>query len=303
MNPSGGTGAAPGDRAPLVWRAGTKTFDLSRGAIVMGVLNATPDSFSDGGECPSPEAIAERGARMVADGAAILDVGGESTRPGATPVPVEEELRRVVPAIRALRRAGVEAAISIDTYKPEVARAALDAGADVVNDVTALRGMDGSGETARVVAERGAGAALMHMLGEPLAMQNDPRYGDVVAEVAAFLRERVEAAVAEGIPRENIAVDPGIGFGKTFEHNLAILRAVPAFAAIGRPVLIGASRKMFLRTILGVKSSRAPEDRDALADGTAAVCATCVAAGASIVRVHDVARVARAVRVANALRG
>jgi dihydropteroate synthase len=254
----------------------------------MGVLNVTPDSFSDGGEWFDFEAAVAHGREMVAEGAAILDVGGESTRPGADPVPREEELRRVVPVVDAL--AGT-ATLSVDTSKVAVARAALDAGAAYVNDVTAFRAEP---DMAALVAERGCECCLMHMLGEPRTMQDDPRYDDVVDDIKAFLSERVAFAVGEGVAEERIAVDPGIGFGKTIEHNLELLRRLDEIAALGFEVVIGTSRKSFLGKLTGRED---PHDR------VAATLATTVLAlerGATVFRVHDVAQTADALKVAAA---
>jgi dihydropteroate synthase len=261
-----------------------------RGALV-GVLNVTPDSFSDGGDHAGLEAAIAHGRRLAAEGAAIVDVGGESTRPGAEHVPAELELARVLPVIEVLVAEGI--AVSVDTSKAAVARAALDAGAVLVNDVTALRG---DPEMASVVAGSGADLCLMHMLGEPRTMQDDPRYDDVVAEVEGFLAERADAAVAAGIPRERIALDPGIGFGKTLAHNLALLRALPRLARVG-PLLLGVSRKRFLGTLSG---------REIAADRVAASVAValyCYRGGAHLLRVHDVAATADALAVERALEG
>jgi dihydropteroate synthase len=245
---------------------------------LMGVINVTPDSFSDGGSFLEADAAIAQGRRLAGEGADLLDVGGESTRPGADPVDAEEELRRVLPVIDALARDGA-ATVSIDTSKLAVAEAALDAGARYVNDVTAFRVAP---ELAGLVAGRGVECCLMHMLGEPRTMQVHPRYDDVVADVKAFLEERLAFAVGEGIPEERIALDPGIGFGKTVDHNLELLRRLGEIAAIGRPVMIGTSRKSFLGRITG---------RD-VTERTPATLATCVVAylnGARMFRVHDVA--------------
>src|SRR3954462_6611351 len=220
-------------RVPRPWR-------------IMGVLNVTPDSFSDGGEWFDHDAAVEHGRELIAQGAAIVDVGGESTRPGAAPVPAAEEHARVVPVIAALRDA--HAVLSVDTSKAAVARAALDAGATYVNDVTALRG---DPEMAGLVADAGCDVCLMHMLGEPRTMQADPRYDDVVADVKAFLTERMEAAVRAGVAEERIQLDPGIGFGKTIEHNLELLRRLHELTDLGRPLVIGTSRKSFPRRTTG----------------------------------------------------
>lgn len=256
---------------------------------VMGIVNVTPDSFSDGGEFFDHERAIEHGLQLVGEGADVLDIGGESTRPGAAEVPAAEELRRVVPVIEGLAGA---APVSIDTTKAEVARAAIEAGAKIVNDVTALRG---DPEMAGVCAGAGVEVVLMHMLGSPRTMQDDPRYGDVVNEVAEFLAARAGVAEAAGIDRERIWVDPGIGFGKTIEHNLQLLRATRRFAEIGLPVLVGASRKRFI----GALDHGAPEARRL--GGTIAACLGAMAGGAAMVRVHDVAPVVQAIRVAAAI--
>ncbi len=260
--------------------------------VVMGIVNVTPDSFSDGGLSLDPDAAIAHGRALVAQGAQILDVGGESTRPGAQPVSEREELRRVVPVLEGLRDAGGR--LSIDTSKAAVAAAALDAGASLVNDVTALRGDPGM---AALVAERGCGCVLMHMLGEPRTMQDDPRYGDVVDDVRAFLAARLAFAVAQGIAEERIWLDPGIGFGKTIDHNLTLLARLRELADLGRPIVVGTSRKGFLGTITG----REAGDRVA---GTIATNVLALAGGASVFRVHDVAQAHDALAVAAAtLRG
>src|SRR5437763_359434 len=212
----------------------------------MGIVNVTPDSFSDGGLFLDPARAIEHGKRLIEEGAAIVDVGGESTRPGAEPVPEAEELRRVMPVVEALAGAGAE--ISIDTTKAEVARRALEAGATIVNDVSALRFDPG---LAALTAEAGATCVLMHMLGEPKTMQADPRYDDVVDDVKAFLAQRVEAAIDAGIDERRLHVDPGIGFGKTLEHNLELLRRLDEIVALGLPVVLGTSRKSFLGRLTG----------------------------------------------------
>jgi dihydropteroate synthase len=255
----------------------------------MGVVNVTPDSFSDGGVNFEPEAAAETARRLLAEGAAIVDVGGESTRPGAQGVSVDEELRRVIPVLEAL--SGLP--ISIDTAKAEVAARAVELGAELVNDVTALRG---DPELAGVVAEQGAYLCLMHMQGEPRTMQDDPRYEDVVAEVARFLDERLTFAVSQGIPEETICLDPGIGFGKTVKHNFELLRRLDELTALGRPILVGISRKSSLGKIMG--------DPDARTGSTAASVGAAVLAyerGASIFRVHDVREHVEALTAARAV--
>ncbi len=258
----------------------------------MGVVNVTPDSFSDGGRFLDPAVAVAHGVGLAREGAAILDVGGESTRPGAAPVAADEELRRVVPVIEGLAAelAPTGPLLSIDTSKAGVARAALDAGAGYVNDVTAFRADPAS---AGLVAERGAECCLMHMLGEPRTMQEDPRYDDVVADVKAFLEQRLAFAVGEGVAEERVTLDPGIGFGKTLEQNLELLRRLDEIVAIGRPVMVGTSRKSFLGRLTG----REVDDRLA---GTIATNVLAYARGASVFRVHDVAPVRDALTVAAA---
>jgi dihydropteroate synthase len=256
---------------------------------IMGVLNVTPDSFSDGGEWFAHEAAVARGHELVAQGAAIVDVGGESTRPGADPVGEAEELERVVPVVEAL--AGAAAQVSVDTSKASVARAALAAGAGYVNDVTALRG---DPAMAGLVADAGCDVCLMHMLGEPRTMQRDPRYDDVVSDVKAFLEERVAAAVAAGVAEERISVDPGIGFGKTLEHNLTLLRRLDEIVALGRPVVVGTSRKSFLGRITG------RDDPHQRVMGTVATNVLAYERGARVFRVHDVSATRDALAVAAA---
>ncbi|MCS7234567.1 MAG: dihydropteroate synthase [Armatimonadota bacterium] len=275
-------------------RCGGRLLEFGRRTLIMGVVNVTPDSFSGDGLLTGPDwlqKVVQVGRQMVAEGADLLDVGGESSRPGADPVPLEEELRRVVPAVRALREV-VDVPISVDTTKAEVARQALRAGADLVNDISALRW---DPEMVRVVAESGCGVVLMHMKGTPKDMQDDPRYRDVVAEVRDFLAERVRWAEAHGIPRDRVVVDPGFGFGKRPEHNLELVRHLGVFRELGCPVLLGPSRKSTIGVVLG---GLPPPER---VEGTAAVVALAVAAGVDVVRVHDVRTMARVVRVADAL--
>ena len=254
----------------------------------MGVVNVTPDSFSDGGRYFSHEAAVAHSRQLVADGADILDVGGESTRPGADLVSTDEELRRVIPVIEAL--AGDAPEISVDTSKVTVAAAALDAGAALVNDVTAFRAEP---DLAGLVADRGVHCCVMHMLGDPRTMQIDPRYDEVVSDVKAFLEERISFAVSQGVQEERIMVDPGIGFGKTIAHNLELLRRLDEIVAIGRPVVIGTSRKSFLGKITGA-------DVDDRLPGTIATNVLALAKGAEVFRVHDVAEVRAALEVATA---
>jgi dihydropteroate synthase len=263
--------------------------------VVMGVVNVTPDSFSDGGLYLDVDAAVAHGHELAAEGAAILDIGGESTRPGASEVPEAEELERVVPVIERLAQAsGPDApVVSIDTRKARVAERALQAGARVVNDISAFRHAP---EIAGMVAGAGAHCCLMHMLGEPRTMQQDPRYDDVVSDVKAFLEERVAFAVAEGVPEERIWVDPGIGFGKTIDHNLELLRRLDEIVAIGRPVVIGTSRKSFLGKITG-------RDEQHRLPGTIATNVMAYERGARIFRVHDVAPVVDALKVAAAAVG
>jgi dihydropteroate synthase len=258
----------------------------------MGVVNVTPDSFSDGGLYLDPELATRHGRELAAAGATILDVGGESTRPGADPVPADEERRRVEPVIAGL--AGLGPAISVDTSKASVAAAALAAGATIVNDVTALRG---DPSMAALVAERGAGLILMHMAGEPRTMQANPEYDDVVAEVREFLAARLAAAVAAGIDESAIWLDPGIGFGKSDAHNFELLRGLGELATLGRPLVVGTSRKGFIGRAGG---GSAADDR---LGGTIATSVLAAAAGADVLRVHDVREMDQALRVASAVLG
>jgi dihydropteroate synthase len=257
----------------------------------MGIVNVTPDSFSDGGRFLSSDAAIRHGRELTAEGADILDIGGESTRPGADPVDVEEELRRVIPVLEGLEHAGPR--LSIDTTKARVAREAIDAGAGIVNDVSALRF---DPELVDVVADAGVDLVLMHMLGEPRTMQEDPRYDDVVSDVKAFLEERLAFAVAQGVHEERIWLDPGIGFGKTLEHNLELIDRLAEIVAIGRPVVFGASRKSFLAKLIG----RQVDERLA---GTIAVNLIAYQRGARVFRVHDVAPTLDALKVAAATVG
>jgi dihydropteroate synthase len=256
----------------------------------MGVINVTPDSFSDGGAFEDAVAAVAHGRRLAGEGAGILDVGGESTRPRADPVTVQEELRRVVPVVEGLAGLGLPVQVSIDTMKLPVAEAAVAAGASYVNDVTAFRH---DPDLAGFVADRGVDCCLMHMLGDPRSMQEDPRYDDVVSDVKAFLEERMEAAVAAGVREERIQLDPGIGFGKTLEHNLELLRRLDEIAALGRPVVIGTSRKSFIGRLTG-------RDVTERVHGTVATCVLALERGARVFRVHDVAAVADALAVAAA---
>jgi dihydropteroate synthase len=273
--------------AASTWQCRDRALDL-RAPVVMGVLNVTPDSFSDGGQFEKPDAALRRALRMVEEGAAIIDIGGESTRPGARPTTIGEELNRVVPAVAALRRESTTL-ISVDTSRPEVMRAALDAGADIVNDVRALA-LPGAIEA---VARGAAGVCLMHMKGEPRTMQDAPRYDDAVAEVAAFLAQRIAACRAAGIESARIAIDPGFGFGKRVVDNLALLKHLDRLVDLGVPVVVGLSRKSMLAKLTG----REVHERTA---GSVALAAIAVLHGARIVRAHDVAATVDAVRVAAA---
>jgi dihydropteroate synthase len=270
--------------------AGTRPW--SPGPVVVGILNVTPDSFSDGGNFLDPGAAAEHAASLLDEGAGIIDVGGESTRPGSDPVPQEEEVRRVVPVISRIIAARPEVVISVDTYRSATAAAALDAGASIVNDVTALRG---DPRMISVVAEARCPVILMHMQGEPKTMQSEPRYTDVVREVKDFLRSRAEHAVATGVSQENIIVDPGIGFGKSLDHNLVLLRDLESIVDLGFPVLVGASRKKFIGSITGVQAAA---DR---VFGTVATTVLAYAKGATLFRVHDVRANSEALAVAEAV--
>lgn len=267
------------------------SLKLAGRTALVGILNVTPDSFSDGGRYLNADEAIAYGVRLAEEGADLIDIGGESTRPGARPVSAEEELERVLPVIRGLRRA-VAIPLSIDTYKSRVARAALDEGADVVNDISALR-FDPA--MASLVVTENVPVVLMHMQGTPRTMQERPFYRDVVAEVRDFLSERFRFALAEGVKPEQIVVDPGIGFGKDLEHNLALLRDLSALEALGRPILVGPSRKTFVGKILGI----GPEDR---LEGSLAAAVAAVLAGANMIRMHDVREARRAIAIADALR-
>lgn len=274
----------------MFWQTRSRSLDLSRHAAIMGVVNLTPDSFSDGGRWSDPAAAAAHACTLAAAGAGIIDLGGESTRPGAGPVPVEEELRRVLPVLRLL--AGPRAfLLSVDTRRPAVARAALELGADIVNDITGLA----APAMRDLVREFRAGAIVMHMQGTPQTMQRAPSYGDVVGDIREFFRQRRAAAVASGIDPMQLAFDPGIGFGKTVGHNLALLANLPATRLPDRPLVVGVSRKSFLAKIIGSDDLAA---RDA---ATAALTAALRAAGANVFRVHDVAANAAALRITEAI--
>ncbi len=274
-----------------IWKIGKRVFDVSRHGLIMGVLNVTPDSFSDGGEFLTTEKATERGLQLAAEGAHIIDVGGESTHPGAQPVTVAEELRRVIPVIEELHRK-LDVTISIDTSKAEVARAAIEAGASIVNDVTAGREDE---EMLPLVAETKSGFILMHMQGTPRTMQIQPRYTDVVAEISEFFRQQYARAIGLNIDPMAIAFDPGIGFGKTLEHNLELLAQLERLRAHDRPLVVGVSRKSFLGKLIG-----SPEIRDRLVPGLA-LSALLRARGADVFRVHDVKENVYALRVTEAI--
>jgi len=271
-------------------KVGKTEMNFGERTYVMGVLNVTPDSFSDGGKFLNEDAAVSRGIKMVENGADIIDIGGESTRPGAKPVGAEEELKRVVPVVEKLA-AKIDKPISVDTYKSEVARRALDAGAALVNDISALRMDD---DMAPLLAERDAPVILMHMRGTPQNMQENPTYKSVMGEIISFLRERLQLARSKGIKMENILVDPGIGFGKTVQHNLEILRKLVELKSLGCPVVVGTSRKSFIGHTLDLPV----EER---LEGTAATVALSAANGANIVRVHDVKEMVRVVRMTDAI--
>jgi len=273
----------------LKWPGGK--VDFSQGPVLMGILNVTPDSFSDGGQFFDTEKAIAHGLKMAAEGAAIIDVGAESTRPGAEPVSPDEQIRRAIPVIKSIS-GKVNIPISIDTYNFEVAEAALGAGASMINDITALS----DERVGRLAAERQVPVVLMHIKGTPKTMQVEPKYNDVVREVLGFLLKRAERAKKIGITKERIFIDPGIGFGKTIEHNLLLLRNIDKFVSSGYRVLAGPSRKRFLGEITGKEE---PKDR---IFGTAAAVALCAAAGVSILRVHDVAQMTDVVKIVSAVK-
>lgn len=265
---------------------------MDPGPVLMGILNVTPDSFSDGGDFFSADVAIAQAEKMLDEGARIIDVGGESTRPGSDPVSPEEELCRVIPVLRGILEVRSEAIVSIDTYRASTATVALDAGALIVNDVTAL----GDPEMADLVAERGSRIVLMHMLGEPKSMQQDPHYEDVVREVRDFLASRAELAIRAGVEEENIILDPGIGFGKTLQHNLELLSNLDVLVRLGFPVLVGASRKSFIGKVVG-------SDIKSRLFGTVAASVMAYERGAAFFRVHDVRANREALSVAAAVRG
>jgi dihydropteroate synthase len=274
------------------WRLRDRILYPGRGVLVMGIVNVTPDSFSDGGRFAAAEAAVAHALDLARQGDDILDVGGESTRPNAVPVDLEEELRRVLPVVRELAtRTGLP--LSVDTYKAETARQALEAGAHIVNDITALRG---DAKMAEIVRTFGAGLVLMHMQGSPQTMQQNPVYDDVTSDVAGFLEARLQAAADMGIAGSQVVLDPGVGFGKTREHNLELLARLAELQRLGRPVCLGVSRKGFMGSLLGRPTT------ERLASSLAAVCHAMAYGAAQIVRVHDVAETRDAVRLFQALK-
>ncbi len=276
----------PGDI--LQWPKGK--LDFSEGCLIMGILNVTPDSFSDGGQFLDTEKAIAHGVEMASQGAAIIDIGGESSRPGSRPLSINEEIERVAPVIKSLSKK-INIPISIDTYHAEAAKAALDSGASILNDITALSDK----RMGELAAEYEVPIILMHMQGTPATMQSEPKYNNVVQDVLAYLLERANRAEKAGVPKERIIIDPGIGFGKTSEHNLELLRNIDKFAATDYRVLVGTSRKSFIGKITG---KTAPSER---IFGTAATVALCAAAGVSIARVHDIPQMSDVVKITNAL--
>ncbi len=277
----------------MLLRAGQFEFQFPRPTLVMGIVNVTPDSFSDGGQCFDPGLALAHAERLLEEGAEILDIGGESTRPNATPVPEEEELRRVLPVVRSLAgRGGSRTLISIDTMKPAVARAAIDAGASIINDVEARRTDPTMWQIAR---DSGAAYVVMHMQGTPLTMQQQPEYADVVGDIGAFFADRLKRLEEFGLDRERIILDPGLGFGKTCDHNLELLAGLERFRTYRRPLLIGASRKAFIGQVTGAKeiTERLP--------GSLACALAAVEAGAHIIRTHDVAATRQALRMSEGI--
>ena len=268
------------------------TFDFNQRTYIMGILNVTPDSFSDGGKYFDEDKAVRRAIQMVEDGADIIDIGGESTRPGAEPVTIEEELRRTVPVIKSVVK-HVRIPISIDTYKSEVARRALDAGAAMINDIS---GLNFDPEMARVAAQSGVPVIIMHIKGEPKNMQRNPVYHALIPEICEYLQDGIKRSVDTGISADKIIIDPGIGFGKTFEHNLEIIHNLAAFKILEKPIMVGPSRKAFLGKILGDVPS---EER---LEGTAVAIAISIINGAHIIRVHDVREMVRIAKVADAIK-
>lgn len=277
-------------RKEYIIQVNGKTYLLGRRTWIMGILNVTPDSFSDGGLYFKKEKAVEHGLRLISEGADIIDVGGESSRPGSDPVPAEEELRRILPVISGLRKQ-TKNLISVDTSKSEVARAAIAEGADIINDISAFRN---DPKMITVVAQAGSPVILMHMKGSPKTMQRNPHYGNVIEEIKSFLEKKIEFAVENGMIREKIIIDPGIGFGKRFEDNLTLIRNLNEFTSIGQPILVGISRKSFIGKILDLP----PGERE---EGTLASAILSVVQGAHILRVHEVAPIKRAILVAETI--
>ena len=285
-------------RKRYVLQCGPRRLELGDKTLVMGVVNITPDSFSDGGEFFSSDNAIAQGEKLAGEGADIIDIGGESTRPFSEGVSLEEELKRVVPVIEKLADT-IAIPISIDTTKSEVARQALRAGASIINDISALRQDE---EMVRVAAESGVPVIVMHMLGSPKTMQDCPAYDDVVTECGDFLQQRVQYAVARGIDRSQLIIDPGIGFGKTFDHNLTLLKRLSEFKRLDLPILVGTSRKAFIRDLLKSENSEALDPQDPLVEiGSRATVCAAVMNGAHIVRVHDVASNRAALKVVDAI--
>ena len=280
------------EREAWTLRCGGRELEVGARTLVMGIVNVTPDSFSDGGEFCDPAAAIEHGMRLAGEGADILDIGGESTRPGAQAVGAEEECERVLPVVEALA-AEVGVPVSIDTSKAAVAQRAIEAGAAMINDVTALRS---DPEMPRVAAEAGVPVVLMHMLGSPRTMQNDPQYDDLMGEIIAYLRGSMALALDAGVPEDQLVVDPGIGFGKALEHNLEIMRRLPQLRSLGCPILLGTSRKSFIGAVTGAEAAER-------VFGTAATVALGIARGAHIVRVHDVAAMRQVAQMTDAMLG
>jgi dihydropteroate synthase len=278
-------------QTPFNFRCRDHLLDVQQKTWIVGVLNVTPDSFSDGGRFVEPEAAADQAMRMVEEGADIVELGGESTRPGALPVSADEEIRRILPVLRGLRPR-VTIPVAVDTYKPDVARVALEEGADIINDVYGVRG---EGRLAAVVAERGAGLVIMHMKGTPQNMQIEPHYDDVVGEVSDFLADRVAFAERMGVDPQSIIIDPGLGFGKRSRDNLALLRHLAAFHRLGKPIMVGPSRKSLVGEVL-----KLPVEQRQY--GTAACVSAAVLQGAAFVRVHEVRPCAQLVKMLDAIR-
>jgi dihydropteroate synthase len=278
----------------MLWKLRNRSIELTRSGLIMGVLNVTPDSFSDGDSFSSEEAAFRRAQQMVSEGAAIVDVGGESSRPGSEPVALEEELRRVIPVIQRIRRHYPDLLISVDTYKAETARQAIAAGADIINDISALLADPAMLE---IVGTSGAGLVLMHMRGTPKTMQINPSYIDVVSEVYAFLRERRDGLMRKGICRKKIAIDPGFGFGKRVQDNVALIRKLPRFAELGQPIVVGISRKSMIARLLG-NPGLPPAER---VWPTVALTSLLREKGAHIFRVHDIRPNLEALRMTEAI--